>query len=172
MANSWCYKCQTKSPPSPRKNGWHSISSASGLVRCCPECATSLGLPPPTQLPPRKLKDVLQHTMSRRELLNKLVNQGYVKKGMLTSADKEPETVIIDGAPMRILCTETIPYGLRECAVTSFSGLTDEDKAGPVYYRMDNGFLSWFIWAYQGRKVLFLPVKVKMERSGKIMLEA
>ncbi len=170
MANSWCYRCETKVPPSPRKKGWHSISSASGLVRCCPECAVSLGLPPPTQLPPRKLKDILQHTMSRRELLNKLVKQGYLKKGVLTKGDKASEGVVIDGNLQKVICTGIIPYGLADCAIQSFAGLTDEDKAGPVYYRMDYGTLAWFIWAYQGRKALFAPVKVKMERDGTVVI--
>jgi hypothetical protein len=109
--------------------------------------------------------------MFRRELLNRLVKQGYLRKGMLTSADKVLETLTIDGESRRIICTGTIPYGLTECAVTGFSGLADYDKAWPVYYRMEDGNLAWFIWAHRGNKELFAPVKVKMERDGKIMLE-
>lgn len=173
MANSWCYRCHTKSPNSPRKHGWHSITSASGVVRCCPACASSMGLPPPTQLPARILKAVLEQKMPRRTLLNKLVKQQHLHRGELTAADLETEKVTIDKVVRPIAGSSSVlplPYDLGYCAITSFSMLTPGDNPGPVYYRMEGTQLAWFIWARPGSPELKVKVKVKLDRNGIVIL--
>ncbi len=171
MAPSWCYRCQAKAPPSPRKHGWHSISSNAGLVRCCPECAAALGVPPPTQLPPRVMKQELLQKMSRRTLLNKLVKQGYLKREEFMVAFLVDKMVTIGNTNHAIWGPSgNIPYGLTECAVKGFEELKMTDKPGSVYCRMEEDRLRWFVWAYKGNKDLFVPVKVKLDRQGAVIV--
>ena len=177
MPTNHCFRCLTIAPATPRKKGWHSICSDSGHTRCCPTCAAEMGLPAPTQLPERPKKDVHQVKMARRTALNKLVKQGYIKLGKMSSADRELRMVVIDGEALRLSESPGIPGGvgsaLFESAVFKFEGLAPDDKPGEVYYRRSflAGTLDFLIWAGRGRRELQAFVKVNTTLDGRIMLE-
>jgi hypothetical protein len=136
-----------------------------------------MGLPAPTQLPERPKKDVHQVKMAKRTALNKLVKQGYIKLGKMSSADRELQMVVIDGEALPFCSggTTKIPVGVGADifanAILAFEGLLPEDKPDEVYYRPHEGYLDFLIWAGRGRKELQAFVKVNTTSDGKIILE-
>jgi hypothetical protein len=136
-----------------------------------------MGLPAPTQLPEKPKKDIHQVKMAKRTALNKLVKQGYVKMGKMSSADRELKMVVIDGEALRFSESPGIPGGVGTSifgsAVLKFEGLAPEDKPDEVYYRRSQfaGMLDFLIWAGRGRKELQAKVKVNTTSDGRIMLE-